>query len=72
MVALSSTEAEFIALSEAIKEGIWLKGLLKDYGINQRTIKIYCDNQSAIHLSKNQQFHNRTKHIDIRFHFVRD
>lgn len=61
-----------VALSESIKEGLWLKGLLSSFGIEQGSIKIYCDNQSAIHLSKNQQFHNRTKHIDIKHHFVRD
>ena len=54
MVALASTEDEYIALSEAIKEAIWLKGFLKDFGISQKFVKIYCDNQSIIHLSKNQ------------------
>ncbi|XP_038905840.1 secreted RxLR effector protein 161-like [Benincasa hispida] len=52
VVALSSTKAEFIALSEAVKEGLWLKGLLSDFGIKQNTIKFFCDNQSTIHLSK--------------------
>lgn len=72
VVALSTTEAKFIALSKAIKEGIWLKGLLQDYGIKQPTVQIYYDNQSTIHFTKNPQFHNRTKHIDIKFHFVRE
>lgn len=72
MVALSSIEAEFVALTEAIKEGIWFKGLLKDYEINTKRVKIYCDNYNVIHLSKNQQFYNKTKHINIKFHFVRN
>ena len=72
VVVLSSTEAEYIALSEVIKEAIWLKGLLKDFGLSQKSVKIYCDNQSTIHLSKNQQYHSRTKHIDIKFHFIRE
>lgn len=72
VVALSTTEAEFIALSEAVKEVVWLKGLLKDFGHEQQQVKIYCDNQSAIYLTKNQQFHNRTKRIDIKFHYVRE
>ena len=71
-MVLSSTEAEYIALSEVIKEAIWLKGLLKDFGLSQKSVKIYCDNQSTIHLSKNQQYHSRTKHIDIKFHFIRE
>lgn len=69
---MSTTEAEFIALSEAIKEGIWLKGLLHDFGVKQTTVRIFCDNQSTIFLTKNPQFNNRTKHIDIKFHFVRE
>ena len=72
VVALSSTKAKYIALSEAIKEAIWLKGLLKDFGLSQKIVKIYCHNQSTIHLSKNQQYHSRTKHIDIKFHFIRE
>lgn len=56
----------------SIKEGLWVKGLMKNLGINQSIAKIYCDNQSTIHLSKNPQFHSRTKHIDIKFNFVRE
>lgn len=54
-----------------MKEGLWLKGLLSDFGISQAKIKIYCGNQSTNYLSKNQQFHNRTKHIDSKYHFIR-
>ena len=72
VVALSSTEDEYIALSEAIKEAIWLKRSLKDFGLSQKSVKIYYDNQSTIHLSKNQQYHSRTKNIYIKFHFIRE
>ncbi|KAL5865755.1 hypothetical protein ACOSQ3_003269 [Xanthoceras sorbifolium] len=71
-VALSTTEAEYMAVTEAVKEAIWLQGLLEDLGIGQKHFKVYCDNQSAIHLAKNQVYHARTKHIDVRYHFVRE
>ena len=71
-VALSTTEAEYMAATEAIKEAIWLQGLFDDLGIVQEHIEVHCDSQSAIHLAKNQVHHARTKHIDVRFHFVRD
>ena len=72
VVALSTTEAEYIALTEAIKEAIWIKGIINELGIKSSSVKLYCDSQSAIHLSKNTMFHERTKHIDVRLHFVRD
>ncbi|KAG9458815.1 hypothetical protein H6P81_003323 [Aristolochia fimbriata] len=71
-VALSTTEAEYMAITEAVKEAIWLHGLLKDLGVGQKQLKVYSDSQSATHLAKNQVFHARTKHIDVRFHFVRE
>ena len=72
VVALSTTEAEYIALTEAIKEALWLKGLLGELGFQQDSVEVLCDSQSAIHLSKNQVFHERTKHIDVRLHFIRE
>ena len=72
VVALSTTEAEYISLTEAIKEGLWLKGFVTELGFNQEKVEIHCDSQSAIHLSKNSVFHERTKHIDVKLHFVRD
>ncbi|KAM6543936.1 hypothetical protein CsatB_008383 [Cannabis sativa] len=72
VVALSTTEAEYIACTEAVKEALWLKGITREMGIDQRSIQVMCDSQSALHLSKNQVFHERTKHIDIRLHFIRD
>ena len=57
---------------EAMKKAIWLYGLFHELGIGQKYIKVHCDNQSAIHLVKNQIYHARTKHIDVRYHFVRE
>ncbi|KAH9648407.1 hypothetical protein KPL70_025572 [Citrus sinensis] len=72
VVALSTTEAEYIALSEAVKEAIWLKGLVTELGLEQGSVNISCDSSSAIQLSKNPKYHERTKHVDIRLHFIRD
>ncbi|KAK3003807.1 hypothetical protein RJ639_018965 [Escallonia herrerae] len=72
IVALSITEAEYIATTEAVKEAIWLKGLVGDLGLKQESSIVYSDSQSAIHLIKNKIFHERTKHIDIKFYFIRD
>ena len=73
-VALSSTEAEYMALSEATQEAVWLKVFLCELGemAGDEAIKIYEDNQGSIALAKNPEFHKRTKHIDIRYHFVRE
>lgn len=70
-VALSTTEAEYMALTEAAKEGIWLKGLISDLGFPQDKAIIFCDSLSAICLAKDQVHHERTKHIDVRYHFIR-
>ena len=59
-------------MTEAMKEAIWHQELLDDLGIDQDLLKINCDSMSAIYLAKNQVYHARTKHIDIRFHFVRE
>lgn len=72
VVALSTTEAEFIAVTEAMKEAIWLKGFTSELGLKQDQIVVHCDSQSAIHLSKHQVYHERSKHIDVKLHFVRD
>lgn len=71
-VALSSTEAEYLALSPAVKEIIWLDRLLVELSSAvPKPITLYEDNNACIALSKNPEFHERTKHIDIRFHFIR-
>lgn len=72
-VALSSTEAEYIALTEAAKEATYLKGILVTLGYQKlSTVVIKCDNQGAAQLALNNMYHPRTKHIDIRHHFIRD
>jgi transposase InsO family protein len=72
-IALSSTEAEYIALSEACQEFIWLKKLCGEFDINVSLgTKIYVDNQSAAKMSENQKFSNRTKHVDTKYHFIKD
>ncbi|KAG8472156.1 hypothetical protein CXB51_036420 [Gossypium anomalum] len=71
-VALSTTEAEYMAITEACKEAIWLKGLFSELNEDLQISTVFCDSQSAIFLTKDQMFHERTKHIDVRYHFVRD
>nr|GEY13582.1 retrovirus-related Pol polyprotein from transposon TNT 1-94 [Tanacetum cinerariifolium] len=72
VVALSTLEAEYMALTEAVKENIWLKGLLIELGVNLRSVVVNCDNQRAIHLSRNAMFHERTEHINVGYHFIRE
>ena len=72
-VALSSTEAEYMAICEVAKEIMWLRILLKELFLNIKTPTIiYVDNQSAKRISENDTEHDRTKHIDIRHYFIRD
>jgi ribonuclease HI len=72
-VALSSTEAEYMALSSAVSEAIWLKQFYYELvSESKKAIKIYCDNESCIKLAKNGSFSQRTKHIDMRHHFIKD
>ena len=71
-VALSTMEAEYMAMTEAMKEAIWLQKLFDDLEIDHDLLKINCDSMSAIYLTKNQVYYVKTKHIDVRFHFVRD
>nr|XP_010912064.1 uncharacterized protein LOC105038071 [Elaeis guineensis] len=70
--ALSTTEAEYMALTEAEKEAIWLKGLVQDLDLEQDCLDIHCDSQSALHLARDQMYHERTKQVDVRYHFIRD
>lgn len=72
-VALSTTEAEYMAVSDGLREIIWLRELLKDYGFEQPSATvIHEDNNGCIALSVNPVNHKRNKHIDIRHHFIRD
>ena len=61
-----------MARTEAMKETIWLQGLLDDLGVEQDLLKINCGSMSAIYLARNQVYHARTKHIDVRYHFVQE
>ena len=69
-MALSLTEAEYIALTEATKEALWLKVMLDQIGCEQGCVDAFCDSQSAIHLTKNIMYHERTKHIDRRMAYL--
>ena len=73
IVAQSTTEAEYIGLVTVSREMIWLRGILEDLGHPQEGPTIIReDNIGAIHLTRNPVFHQRTKHIDVRYHLVRD
>ncbi|XP_065630203.1 uncharacterized mitochondrial protein AtMg00810-like [Quercus suber] len=71
-VSLSTTEVEYIAAGSCCSQLLWMKKLLGDYEISQDTMVVYCDNSSAINVSKNPVQHSKTKHIEIRYHFIRD
>jgi len=71
-VALSTTEVEYIAAGHGCAQIIWLKHQLLDYGVRLSKVPLYCDNTSAINLTKNPIQHSKTKHIEIRHHFIRD
>lgn len=72
-VALSSTEAEYMALSEAAKEAMYLARFLREIGfVELANVNLFCDNNGARKLAENPVYHNRTKHIDVRHHFVRE
>nr|ABA97637.1 retrotransposon protein, putative, Ty1-copia subclass [Oryza sativa Japonica Group] len=63
---------EYMAIAETCKESVWLKGLFAELCGVDSCINLFCDSQSAICLTKDQMFHERTKHIDIKYHYVRD
>ncbi|KAL8103060.1 hypothetical protein AgCh_027552 [Apium graveolens] len=71
-VALSTAEGEYIAAGSCCAQILWMQQTLQDFGISYSNIPIYCDNTSAINISKNPVMHSRTKHIDVRHHFLRD
>ena len=71
-VSLSTAEAEYIATRSFCSQLFWMKKLLDDYGLSQETMVVYCDNSSAIDISKNLVQHSKTKHIEIKYHFIWD
>jgi hypothetical protein len=70
VVALSTTEVEYVAATEASKEMIWLQRFMEELGKKQENSRLYCDSESAIHLAKKSSFHSKTKHIQLRYHFI--
>ena len=72
-VSRSSAESEYRAMADVTSEMIWVRRLLKELGVvSNDLMRLYCDNQSAIHIAKNQVFHERTKHIEVDCHLIRD
>lgn len=73
LVSLSTTESEYVAAATASKEAVWLRILLTDIGYHcDESTVLYIDNQSAIRLVLNPEFHKRTKHIDVKYHYIRE
>ncbi|GJY67833.1 hypothetical protein Tco_0470815 [Tanacetum coccineum] len=70
--AMSSAEAEYVALFASCAQVMWRRTQLKDYGFNYNKIPLYCDSQSAITISCNPVQHSRTKHIHTRYHFINE
>ncbi|WJX46324.1 hypothetical protein P8452_33139 [Trifolium repens] len=71
-IALSTTEAEYVSASNCCSQVIWIKNQLEDFSLRYTNVQILCDNTSAINLSKNPIEHSRSKHIEIKHHFIRD
>ena len=71
-MALSTSEAEYIALSLATQEAVWLRKLLAELNLPNKPVMMMEDNQGAIAIAKNPIAHSRTKHIDIRYHYARE
>ena len=72
MCCIITTEAEYIALTKGGKELLWMKKFLHELGLLQENFVLHCDSQSAIHLSKYPIFHSRSKHIEVRYQWIRD
>lgn len=73
IITLSTTEAEYVAAASCACQGVWIRKILKQLGQEQKKgTLILCDNSSSIKLSKNPVMHGRCKHIDVRYHFLRD
>ena len=72
-VALSTMESEYIAASDSSREAVWLRRLTAQIGAVQKSpTNLYCDNKSAIAITHNPEHHSRSKHIDVKYHFLRD
>ena len=74
-MATSTMDAEYIASAEAAKEAVWIRGFINDLRIPEvhiDSVPLYIDNNSALKLTKNPEFHSRSKHIDVKHHFIRE
>jgi hypothetical protein len=71
VVSLSTMKEEYVVATEASKEMIWLQRFMEELGKKQENGSLYCDIESAIHIAKNSAFHSKTKHIQLRYHFMR-
>ncbi len=71
-IALSMAEAEYVTTGSCCAQLLWMRQTLKDYGYTMNHVPLLCDNESAIKIAYNPCEHSRTKHIDIRHHFLRD
>ena len=71
-IVLSSIEVEYVAADSCCTQILWIKYQLVDYGVELNKVPIRCDNKSIIDLSKNLVLHSRTKHINIRHHFIKE
>lgn len=72
IAAFSTAEAEYIGATEGVKEATWLRGLVIELGVPQATTVVFSNSQSAIHLTKNDAYHSKTKHISVKYHYIRD
>nr|GFB53561.1 retrovirus-related Pol polyprotein from transposon TNT 1-94 [Tanacetum cinerariifolium] len=70
--AFSTTKAEYVSLSACCAQVLWMRTQLTDYGFHFNKIPIYCDSKSVIAISCNPVQHSRTKHIDVRYHFIKE
>ena len=71
-ISLSTAEAKYVAAASACTQLLWMRQTLKEYGVNCDKVPLLCDNASAIKIAYNPVQHSRTKHIEIRHHFIRD
>nr|GEY90794.1 putative ribonuclease H-like domain-containing protein [Tanacetum cinerariifolium] len=72
IVANSTTKAEYVVAANYCRQVLWIRNQMLDYGFNLMNTKIYIDNESTICIVKNLVFHYKTKHVEIRHHFIRD
>ena len=71
MCFLSIAEAEYIASATCTSQVLWIQSQIRDYGVNMKIIPLYCDSESAIRICHNPVQHSKTKHISLRYHFIK-